>query len=87
MVVKMYFVLLHPISQILYIPYMIIEQSIPRQPVMIFPMPFRQLRVLVTCFLVLAGSQKEAANGSQNGTTLNFIVVLLFAGHFSILQF
>lgn len=38
-------------------------------------------------FLVLAGSQKEAANGSQNGTTLNFIVVLLFAGHFSILQF
>lgn len=32
--------------------------------------------------LLLAGSGKEAANGSRNGKTLNFIVVLLFAGCF-----
>lgn len=59
MVVKMYFVLLHSVSQILYIPYMIIQQSIPRQPVIIFPKPFRQLRVLATCFFWCSRAHKK----------------------------
>ena len=56
-------------------------------PVQIFFIPVKTTHAYCVLIRVLAGSVKEAANGSRNGKTLNFIVVLLFAGCFRIQKF